>query len=319
MVCSECKYFYDTKKLLRYCPVCKKNFVYKNICLNLIYEEYHFFTKIKKDKNKKGIINLLTEKKDKNKNQYFLDLNDTLLRDQKYNNLSLSNNNIKSYIKKKPEDFYNYTNRNRDGEENGLSRSKNKKGKRNLSIVFQNKNFYKNNDLLIKKGLNSTGKKENYNHKFSLTNNDFYKKKINSSKKDIKSKNNISFIIDSINNDYLKTQKNQDKKFFSKINFISSISPRIKNIIRFASKSSRNYNGEEKEEKKLISDFNWLNKIRENNFNNLSNLNLINYQIYVPKKKLDLNKSSLNISLNNNNNFENNFRNNEEIELIKKK
>ena len=82
--------------------------------------------------------------------------------------MSIGNNNIKSYIKKKPEDFYNYTNRNRDSEENGLSRSNNKHEKRNLSLVFKNKYFHKNSDILINNELNSTEKKDNINNKFLI-------------------------------------------------------------------------------------------------------------------------------------------------------
>ena len=313
VVCSECKCFYDIKKFLWCCPLCKKNFGCKNICLNPKYEEFHFFSKNKNDKKNKEIL-----LKEKNKNQIFLnfDFNNTPIRDQRFNLLSIGNNNIKSYIKKKPEDFYNYTNRNRDSEENGLSRSNNKHEKRNLSLVFKNKYFHKNSDILINNELNSTEIKDNINNKFSQTNINFYKTQINSSKTDIKNRennNSNSFItVSNSNNNYLKTEKIQDNKF-SKINFISNISPPLKKISRYSSISSRNYNGEENDEN-LISDFNRFNQQGENRHQKLSN-----YQIYIPKRKFDLNKSSLNISLSNNNNFEKNNKNIEESGYKNKK
>ena len=92
VVCSLCKGFYDIKKFLWNCPVCEKNFECKNICLNPKNENFNFFSKIKNEKNKKGII--LSEQNNKFKIPFFLNLEGTPVRDEKLN--TSINNNIKS-------------------------------------------------------------------------------------------------------------------------------------------------------------------------------------------------------------------------------
>ena len=304
VVCSECKCFYDIKKFLWFCPICEKNFGCKNICLNPYNENANNFHKIKNEK-------ILTAKNEKNKNPIFLNFEGTPLRDQRFN-LSLNSNNIKSYIKKKPEDYYNYTNRNKDLNERELNINNNKKTKRNLSIVFKNNYLKKNHDIFDDE-LNSKEKKENDN-KFYNTHINFYKNNLNmnSSNKypNTKNNNNNSFIIH--NNNYIKTEKNEEN-IFTKINIISSISPKIKTN-RYSSIPIRNYNGKENEEN-LISDFNRINPIKEFDYkksdNIKNNFNISNYKIYVPKRKLDLNKSNLYISTNNNFDENKNINNNE--------
>ena len=303
LVCSLCKAFYDIKKFLWNCPICEKNFLCKNISLNSKNDNYPFFSKIKNEKNKKQII--LSEQNNKFKNPIFLNLAGTPIREEKLN--TSINNNIKSYVKKKPEDYYNYTNRNRSGDNDDISKSREKKTKRNLSIVFKNKYLNKNNDIFIN-DMNSAGKKEddnNVNNKFYNTNFNFYKSQIfakSSNKKENDKDNTNSFLINNIDN-YLKTEKNLDKKY-SKINYDQNISPKIKTL-RYYSTSGRNYNPEEKNNI-LISDFDKFNSKGESNLkqieNRNNNSNINNYKIYIPKRKLDMNKSNLYISTNNNNN-----------------
>ena len=299
VVCSLCKCFYDIKKFLWNCPICEKNFECKNICLNPKNENFNFFSKIKNEKNKKGII--LSEQNNKFKIPFFLNLEGTPVRDEKLN--TSINNNIKSYVKKKPEDYYNYTNRNK-GFDNDENQSREKQTKRNLSIVFKNRYLNKKNDIFID-DMNSAEKKENNNkeeNKFYNTNFNFYKSQImfkSSNKKE--NNNNInSFVINDIDN-ILKTEKNADKKY-SKINYASNDSPKIKTG-RYYSISGRNYNPKE-ESNILISDFNRLNPKEETKFKKIENIkensNINNYKIYVPKRKLDINKSNLYLSTNNN-------------------
>ena len=299
VVCSLCKGFYDIKKFLWNCPICEKNFECKNICLNPKNENFNFFSKIKNEKNKKGII--LSEQNNKFKIPFFLNLEGTPVRDEKLN--TSINNNIKSYVKKKPEDYYNYTNRNK-GFDNDESQSREKQTKRNLSIVFKNRYLNKKNDIFID-DMNSAEKKENNNkeeNKFYNTNFNFYKSQImfkSSNKKE--NNNNInSFVINDIDN-ILKTEKNADKKY-SKINYASNDSPKIKTG-RYYSISGRNYNPKE-DSNILISDFNRLNPKEETKFKKIENIkensNINNYKIYVPKRKLDINKSNLYLSTNNN-------------------
>ena len=305
VVCSECKCFYDIKKFLWFCPKCEKNFTCNNICLNRYNENINNFHKIKNEK-------ILTAKNEKTKNPIFLDFEGTPLRDQRFN-LSSNNNNIKSYIKKKPEDYYNYSNRNRDLKEKEYNISNNKKTKRNLSIVFKNNYLNKDHDIFDEE-LNSKEKKDNNDNKFYHTNINFYKTNLNlnlSNKyTNVINNNNNSFIIH--NNNHLKTEKNEEK-FFSKINSISSFSQKIKTN-RYSSIPIRNYNGKENEEH-LISDFNRINRISKYEYKKSqifkSNFNISNNKIYVPKRKLDLNKSNLYISTNNNFDENKNINNNE--------
>ena len=303
VVCSLCKCFYDIKQFVWTCPICEKIFECNTISLNSKNENNHFFSKIKNEKTKKPII--LSEQNNKFKNPIFLNIAGTPIREEKLN--TSINNNIKSYVKKKPEDYYNYTNRNRGGDNDDISKSREKKTKRNLSIVFKNKYLNKNNDIFIN-DMNSAGKKEddnNANNKFYNTNFNFYKSQIfakSSNKKENDKDNTNSFLINNIDN-YLKTEKNLDKKY-SKINYDQNISPKIKTL-RYYSTSGRNYNPEEKNNI-LISDFDKFNSKGESNLkqieNRNNNSNINNYKIYIPKRKLDMNKSNLYIYTNNNNN-----------------
>ena len=295
VVCSECKSFYDIKKFLWHCPICKKNFGSKNICLNPKYEDFHFFTKNKNEKNRQLDINL-NDKNNNNKNHIYLNFGGTPIRDDRLN-LNISNNNMKSYVKKKPEDYYKITNRNRSLEENGLSRSNNKKEKRNLSVAFRHKYLYKNNNDIINNEIDSLEKKDNTkdsNIKYFQTNINFYKTLLNSSKKDINSNKdkNKSFLLDN-SNKYLRTEKSQDNNYSKEF----LISPKIKKVNRFCSVSSRNINDEDNNDN-IISDF---NKIKLGNYKN--SLNIHNYHVYVPKRKIIINKNKLNLSLINNNNY----------------
>ena len=303
VVCSECKCFYDIKKFLWLCPICEKNFGCKNIFLNTNNENVNNFHKIKNEK-------IMTAKTEKNKNPIFLELEGTPLRDQRFN-LSLNNNNIKSYIKKKPEDYYNYTNRNKDLNEQEFNISNNKKTKRNLSIVFKNNYSNKDNNIFDDE-IKSKEKKDNNDNKLYHTNINFYKTNLNmnSTNKYSKVKNNNNSFITHTNN-YIKTEKN-DNNVFTKINFTSSISPKIKTN-RYSSIPIRNYNGKENDEH-LISDFNRINPIKEFDYkkseNIKNNFSINNYKIYVPKRKIDLNKSNLYISTNNNFDENKNINNN---------
>ena len=323
VVCSECKCFYDIKKYLWCCPICEKNFGCKNICLNPKNNDLNIFEKIRNEKNKKNIN--ISEKCEKNKSLIFLKYGGTPLSNNKFNlnisKINSDNKNIKSYIKKKPEDFYNYTNRNQDLVDDELSTDKNKKTRRNLSIVFKNR--YLRKIFKSELNLNSTDKKDddknnNNNDKYYQTNLNFYKSNIISSDKNINNnikKNNNSFINE--NNKYIITEKNSDKKY-SKINFISNITPKIKTN-RYCSISIRNYN-EDENNHLLISDFNRVNNMKdiskEKKYKKLdyfpNNYNINSYQVYVPKRKFDLDNNNFCITTKNNNinNNEKNNRNN---------
>ena len=280
VVCSECKCFYKIKKFRWCCPICKKYFFSKIISLYSKYEDniINNFVRIKNENNKN--INI-------NKKEIKLNLGGTPLNKKQKLNLSINNFNcnnlIKSYIKKKPEDYYIYTSKNKDNsnaEENEFNINQNNEKRRNLSIIYKSKNNYLRKEYDLFQEMKSDIKDDN---KY-FTNLNFYIK--NSSKKNLIQKeiknNSDSFW------DYkcLKTEKSPEPKF-SRINLISS----------------RNFIEEENSE--IYSDFNkegLNNEKKSQKINNIRN-NLIqknditNSKIYVPKRKLDSNRTNLFTSL----------------------
>ena len=194
LVCSLCNCIFSLNKFYWNCPICSRKFISKDITTS--YKD-NFDTDLKSNsKNKsykfKNNINLnsCNNKPDNlDKDLLYLSCKGTPLRN--VNNFDIKNNNMSSYVKKKPNDFYNHSTKNKDENKNN-SIYKNKR--RNLSINITNKtntnNSYIDNDKEVK----------NTNDKYN-TNTNFYLKNNFSKDNSKASKDNILNYINNNNND----------------------------------------------------------------------------------------------------------------------
>ena len=280
LVCSLCNSIYQINKFIWNCPICRKKFITNKININS-----KLYSPSRENKERNSIIK--SEKTKKNnffinadKNSIYLKYKGSPIRD------------LNSYIKKKPDDSYNYSNK---------TSMKNKK--RNLSINFSSKiNDINDIDNNIEEPNQNKPIEKDYKY---ATNNNFYiktstKYDIN---KDIDTKSNYLRKKETNINEFFSPIKNDDniEKKYSKIQLSTRFTKKY-NVLndnkRYASTSARNFyyydddNGETS-----ITDFKKNNPKRKNYqkysvYNNLENNNISNSEIYIPKRKLDLNKSN---------------------------
>ena len=279
LVCSICNSIFTIDKFYWTCPICGKIFLTNNI-----NKDNGFDTKYKVNKK---MINL-TEYLDNT--PLYIHSKGTPFRE--------------SYVKKKPNDNYSISNKHKDDR------------RRNLSITFNNKNIANNfdNDKFIKEYKNNEE-----DNRFN-TNINFY---INKSKNDLmsnkESEENSNYSNKNIFNNYFfspnkNTESNNEKKY-KKIQLSNKPSKnylKINDSKRFASTSTRNHhairekNGEftmtefkidkkylfQNQKPRKYQNFGHYNKIINMKQNVVKNNEGMNSQIYIPKKKLDLNSSN---------------------------
>ena len=283
LVCSQCNSYYKINNFLWNCPICRKKFKSENIIINnrnYNINNNDIISNTNSEKNKKS--ENLSENSEKN--YLYLKYRGTPIRE------------LNSYVKKKPDDYYNYSNL---LNKNNINKNK----RRNLSITYTNKNINKSNDidnnLITEIEDNQNNNEKDY--KYS-TNNYYYLK--NSNKRIKENNNNI------VNNsEFLSPTKNDDfnEKKYSKIQLSTRLNKKYNknDSKRYASTSTRNYNynnfdednGETsitnfKEKKNLITNLKQKRNQKISFFDNLENKDFLNSEIYIPKKKLDLNKTN---------------------------
>ena len=316
LVCSLCNSFYPLNKFYWNCPICSKKFISNNININSKNNDNdNDFIRLKSEQNKKN-TNLIS-------NNNFSEISEKNSEHLSYKGTPIKE--LNSYVKKKPEDYYNYTNKNKD------VNIDNKNKKRNLSITYTNK-MNNNNDNECEKHIN-TNKNNLKDNKFN-TNNYFYFKTSdkNNTKNRVESEENSKYVNKNliINNEYFSPVKNEEKKY-SKIQLTTKSTKKYQGLNdnkRYASTSTRNYhyydgdNGEA-----LMTEFNEKNNLNTNlkryqkysyynkNLNAKqdisNNMDKSDFQVYIPKRKLDLNKNNNLISFlkeyngNNNNKINN--------------
>ena len=281
LICSQCNSIHQINKFIWNCPICRKKFITTNKDINL---------KAQSEKTKKNSFFDISEK-----NSVYVKYKGTPIRE------------LNSYVKKKPDDYYNYSNKTNLG---------NKNKKRNLSITFSNKMNNMNDENEIENNMITDinpNKINEKNYKNNSTNN-FYSK--TSSKndrnkdKDIEENSNNANKND--NNEFFSPIKNEeinDKKY-SKIQLSTKLTKKyhgFNDSKRYASTSTRNYynyendNGDvsitdyKKDKKNLITNLKQKKYQKfslNSNYNLAKNNDISNSEIYVPKKKLDLNKSN---------------------------
>ena len=333
LVCSLCNCIFSLNKFYWNCPICSRKFISKEITAS--YKDNLDMDMKSNSKNKsykfKNNINLNPGNKSDNldKDLLYLSCKGTPLRNE--NNYNLKNNNMSSYVKKKPNDHYNHSVKSKDeNKNNSIYKSK----RRNLSINITNKaitnNSYIGNNKDIK-NLNDKNSVENIekDNKYN-TNNNFYLK--NNLLKDISkaskdnilnytNNNNDHSIYDNNNNNIINNSNNNNNsnEYFSpikkenasekkqtKIQLNTNI-PRQYNGLndsrRYASTSTRNYNYNNIENDEISNtdyriEKNLNTSIKPKKYEKyfINNNESRNVQIYIPKKKIDLNKSNNMIS-----------------------
>ena len=320
LVCSLCNCIFSLNKFYWNCPICSRKFISKDITTS--YKD-NFDTDLKSNsKNKsykfKNNINLnsCNNKPDNlDKDLLYLSCKGTPLRN--VNNFDIKNNNMSSYVKKKPNDFYNHSTKNKDENKNN-SIYKNKR--RNLSINITNKTNTNNSYIDNDKEVKNTNDKYNTNTNFYLKNNfskdnskaskDNILNYINNNNNDQNNYDNNNNNINNINNnEYFSPIKkeNTSEKKHTKMQLSTNIPTKYNGINdsrRYASTSTRNYNYNNIENDEISNtDY----RIEKNNLNTsikpkkyekyfINNNESRNVQIYIPKKKIDLNKSNNMIS-----------------------
>ena len=282
LVCSNCNSIFTLDKFCWTCPICSKTFLNNNNNTN---------------KEKDFDSNLRTNKKISNLTEY---LDDAPL------HINYRGTPIReSYVKKKPNDYYNISSKHKD--------YMNKR--RNLSITFMNKKTDDNFDSDKKCNKNNEeDSRYNTNINFYINKN---KKVIISNKESEENSNYTSKnVVNNIN--YCSPSKNINSingKRYKKIQLTSKPSKsylRINDSKRFASTSTRNHNAnrvKNEDEEFAITEFKIDNpylctNLNTKKFQKYSNYNKIpinhnittndentTSQIYIPKKKLDLNIS----------------------------
>ena len=285
IVCSQCNSIYQINKFIWNCPICKKKFLTRNININS--KEY--------SPNKDTYSNIQSEKKstslsENSQKSVYMKYRGTPIRE------------LNSYVKKKPDDSYNYSNM--------------KKKKRNLSITFSNKN----NENILKCNITETNTNKNEKDNKYNTNTDFYIKPTTINGDDMKnldgsSVKNKNLINNNKNNEWFSPTKNEDdekEKKYTKIQLSSRVTKqfrKLNDIKRYASTSTRNYNyykegnGEASvaqiKRTNLFSNLNIEPKKNQNysHINRITIKDRPNPEIYVPKRKLDLNKGNNLISI----------------------
>ena len=279
LVCSLCNSIYQINKFIWNCPICKKKFLTKNININS--QDY--------SPNHDSNSNIQSEKKstslsENSQKSFYIKIRGTPIRE------------LNSYVKKKPDDSYNY------------SYMKNKK--RNLSITFTNKNsenILECNNTETNTNKNEKDNKYNTNTNFyikpSINGDNIKEKEKNTDANSVKNKNLIN------NNEYFSPTKNEDEKEkkYTKIQLSSRVTKqyrRFNDAKRYASTSTRNYNYSKKANGEAsLAQFKRTNlfpnlNLEPKKYQNYSHINRIadkdssNPEIYVPKRKLDLNKAN---------------------------
>jgi hypothetical protein len=283
------------------------------------------------DKNRNDDMDLSRQFKDegKNKSASSANLSENLERKHLYFDYQgTSFKDLNSYVKKKPNDYYNYTNRNKDTL-NYNSASK----KRNLSTTYKNRkidNNYDNNNISIEANIKKDNENDtkystnnNINYYFKKINNNYITKtnnigandKLNNLNKNLTNKNYLITPVKK-DNDYItskniniqltaKTSKkyynpNDIKKYCSSTtrNYIYSNDINNENSITDSKKEKININNNSYQKKyQKYSRYNKINSIKQNSINSTNNINnesMNSSQIYVPKRKLNLNISNNN-------------------------
>ena len=293
LICSQCNSIHQINKFIWNCPICRKKFITNKININSknYSPNKDINLKAQSEKTKKNSILENPEK-----NSIYMKYKGTPIRE------------LNSYVKKKPDDYYNYSNKTNLG---------NKNKKRNLSITFSNKmnnindeNEIENNmvtDINPNKIINEKNYKNNsINNFYSKTSS----KNDRNKDKDIEENSNNGNKKD--NNEFfspIKNEETNDKKY-SKIQLSTKLTKKyhgFNDSKRYASTSTRNYynyendNGDasitdyKKDKKNLITNLKQKKYQKfslNSNYNLAKNNDISNSEIYVPKKKLDLNKSN---------------------------
>ena len=291
LICSQCNSIHQINKFIWNCPICRKKFITNKININSknYSPNKDINLKAQSEKTKKNSFLEITEK-----NSIYMKYKGTPIRE------------LNSYVKKKPDDYYNYSNKTNLG---------NKNKKRNLSITFSNKmnnikdeNEIENNmitDIKPNKIINEKNYKNN-----SINN--FYSKTSSKNERNKDIEENSNNVNKKDNNEFFSPIKNEeinDKKY-SKIQLSTKLTKKyhgFNDSKRYASTSTRNYynyendNGDasitdyKKDKKNLITNLKQKNYQKfslNSNYNLAKNNDISNSEIYVPKKKLDLNKSN---------------------------
>ena len=322
LVCSSCNSFFPINEFVWVCPVCRKTFITNNINKNNINENNIDYSnpKLKSEQSRKILMSSSNLSENSEGNPFYYNYRGTPFRE--------------SYVKKKPNDYYNYSNKNK---EESLGNKK-----RNLSITFTNKiieNNFDNDNIIKEMNINKKIEKDSrYN-----TNNNFYTKYNNmkrDSNKDFNESSNYTNKNSTNNNEFYSPTKNKDiinDKRYLKIQLTTQSSKKYNKINdskRFASTSTRNYNFYKKDNgetsmtdfkkdkniafnnsnQRKFEKYSHYNKIMNIKYNIINNNESINSQIYIPKRKLDLNTSHNLVNLlaspreknGNNNNYNNN-------------
>ena len=326
LVCSLCNCIFFLNKFYWNCPICARKFKSNNILIQTNTNNLEPITRMKSHKFKKNMNatnsgNILDNE---DKILLYLSSKGTPLRDINKYDINY-NNMLNSYVKKKPNDsYFNNSNSRKREDQHNRSYLESKNKRRNLSINLTNKintniSENENNYLNDTCSINEKDNKYNTNSNFYLKNN-----ALRESKKDIIDRNSKYLTKNSVDNQAeeffspLKNENEKDKNYF-KIQLTTKASKRYNGISdsrRYASTSTRNYyhnqdNGntfvnyknernnpntsvkKRKYERYFPNDT--INAKNDNN-DNIKNNQSKNIQIYIPKKKIDLNKSNIIIS-----------------------
>ena len=288
LICSLCNSFCPIKKFYWNCPICSTKFLCDDVNIN------------------SRSINDSASKLNSEKYDRYINLSEQ--NSAFYRGTPLRE--VNSYVKKKPEDYYNHSSNDR------------KKKKRNLSITFTNKIANNNNNENKNDIISETDSNQKIipDNKYS-TNNNFYFK--NSIKTDMKDKDNYKNQDGNSNyqnnnsiknSEYFSPVKNEDfSKKYTKIQLTSRIAKKYRGLNesrRFASTSTRNYCNDEdngnalphnlqKEKNSINSFLKQKRNTKYSHYSKLSNLDanltknneILNSEVYIPKKKLDLKNS----------------------------
>ena len=320
LVCSLCNCIFSLNKFYWNCPICGRKFISNNI-MTQTKSNLEPITRIKSQRFKKNdISNSVNIQNDEDKILLYLSSKGTPLRDINKYDINYSNI-LNSYVKKKPDDYYfNNSIRKREDQHNkSYLESKNKR--RNLSINLTNKINANNSDNEAN-FLNDTNSINEKDNKYNTNNNFFFKNNLlRDSKKDIKDRNSKYLTKNSVNDQTseffspLKNEKENDKNYL-KIQLTTKASKRYNGISdsrRYASTSTRNYNHNQDNGNTFVNykneRYNPNTSIKKRKYeryfpndnisiknDNTKKSEPKNIQIYIPKKKIDLNKSNIIIS-----------------------
>ncbi len=322
LVCSKCNSIFCIKNFCWICPVCGKKFLTDNINKKI------------NNNNNDDAMDLSTQFKSerKNKSSSSMNLSENLEKKHLYFNYKGTPlRELNSYVKKKPNDYYNYSSKHRD---RFINNSESKK--RHLSTTFTNKRIDNNNDKInyetnIKKDSDNNITENKY---LTNSNNNYFKNKYGNyitKYNNIENNDNLNSINKSLVKNNLFTPAKKIEKIilpkYTKIQLTTNTLKKYYNINdpkKYCPSTTRNniYSNDinndnsitdSKKERIMINNtsykkkyqkysrYNKLSSLKQNIFNfiknsNNSNNDLINTsQVYIPKKKLDLNISNNNI------------------------